>query len=200
MTTEPILELEEITKAYGETVALSKRLAGGAPGEIHGVLGDNGAGKTTLLKLLTGLLPVGSYTGTVKVQGKPVVIHGPGEAIKHGIGIVPRRPGIFTGLTIADNVVVGKEMHGLIINQAHVRDTAVKHHGDRRAEAGPGSQGKQPHGQPAAAAHDRPGAQPRHAGRGAGRARSLPQHGPRPEPALSCAAQPVRAEYCDACT
>jgi ABC-type sugar transport system ATPase subunit len=95
-------------------------------GEIHGLLGDNGAGKTTLLKLLTGLLPAGSYSGAIKVRGKPVVIHSPGEAIKHGIGIVPRRAGIFTGLTIADNVVVGKEMHGLIINQARVRDTAVK--------------------------------------------------------------------------
>ena len=118
MTIEPILELEEITKTYGETVALSNLSLAVLPGEIHGVLGDNGAGKTTVLKLLTGLLPVGSYTGTIKVQGKPVAITSPGDAIKHGIGIVPRRPGIFTGLTIADNVVVGKEMHGLIVNQA----------------------------------------------------------------------------------
>jgi ribose transport system ATP-binding protein len=126
MTTEMVLELEGITKAYGETVALSDLSLAVRKGEIHGVLGDNGAGKTTLLKLLTGLLPVGSYTGTIKVQGRPVTISSPGEAIKHGLGIVPRRPGIFTGLTIADNIVVGKEMHGLIINQERVRETAVK--------------------------------------------------------------------------
>ncbi len=105
MTTENILELEGITKAYGQTVALSNLSLGVRHGEIHAVLGDNGAGKTTLLKLLTGLLPVGSYTGTIKVEGQPVLIANPGDAIKHRIGIVPRRPGIFTGLTIADNVV-----------------------------------------------------------------------------------------------
>ncbi len=126
MTTEPVLELEHITKSYGETVALSDVSFSVRRGEIHAILGDNGAGKTTLLKLLTGLLPAGSYSGTVKAHGEPVVIRAPGDAIKHGIGIVPRRPGIFTGLTVADNVVVGKEMHGLIVNQARIRDAAVK--------------------------------------------------------------------------
>lgn len=127
MTPEPILELDGITKAYGETVALAALSLAVREGEIHGVLGDNGAGKTTLLKLLTGLLPIDSYSGAVKVQGQPTIIHSPSEAIKRGIGIVPRRPGIFTGMTIADNIVVGKEMHGLVINQAKVRDAAVKH-------------------------------------------------------------------------
>jgi ABC-type sugar transport system ATPase subunit len=127
MSTEAVLELDGITKAYGETLALSDVSLVVRPGEIHGVLGDNGAGKTTLLKLLTGLLPFGSYSGTVRVHGQPVIIHTPSEAIKHGIGIVPRRAGIFTGLTVADNIVVGKEMRGLIINQDRVRETAAKH-------------------------------------------------------------------------
>ncbi len=126
MTSEFVLELEGITKAYGEVVALSNVSLAVRPGEIFGVLGDNGAGKTTLLKLLTGLLPANSYTGTVRAKGAPVVLQNPTDSIKHGIGIVPRRAGIFTGLSVADNVVVGKEMHGLIINQQRVRDTAVK--------------------------------------------------------------------------
>ncbi len=128
MNTEPILELDGITKAYGETVALSDLSLTVRKGEIHGVLGDNGAGKTTLLKLLTGLLPLDSYQGTVKVQGAPVLIHSPSAAIKLGIGIVPRRPGIFSGMTIADNIVVGtKEMRGLVINQQKMREAAIKH-------------------------------------------------------------------------
>lgn len=126
MTTENVLELEGITKSYGANVALADVSLAVRPGEIHGVLGDNGAGKTTLLKLLTGLLPIGSYQGVIKVQGQPVLLANPGDAIKHGIGIVPRRPGIFTGMTIADNIVVGKELHGLIVNQARMRDTAAK--------------------------------------------------------------------------
>lgn len=127
MTTETVLQLDGITKAYGEAIALSDLSLAVLKGEIHGILGDNGAGKTTLLKLLTGLLPVDSYSGTVSVRGERVIIHAPGEAIKHGIGIVPRRAGIFNGLTIADNVVVGREVHGLIINQAKVREAAVKY-------------------------------------------------------------------------
>jgi ABC-type sugar transport system ATPase subunit len=126
MTTDSVLELVGITKAYGADVALSDLSLAVRRGEIHAVLGDNGAGKTTLLKLLTGLLKVGTYEGTVKVQGQPVVLTSPSDSIKHGLGIVPRRPGIFTGMTVADNVVVGKEMHGLVINQQKVRDTATK--------------------------------------------------------------------------
>jgi ABC-type sugar transport system ATPase subunit len=121
-----VLDLEHITKSYGASVALSDLSLAVRHGEIHCLLGDNGAGKTTLLKLLTGLLPVGSYSGTVKVNGEPALIDSPQQAIKHGIGIVPRRPGVFTGLTIADNIVVGKEMQGLIINQARMRDQATR--------------------------------------------------------------------------
>ncbi len=126
MSSENVLELQGITKAYKENVALNNLSFSVRRGEIHGLLGDNGAGKTTLLKLLTGLLPPDSYTGQVWAQGQPVLLTSPSEAIKHHIGIVPRRPGIFTGLTIADNVVLGKEMRGLIVNQAKMRDDAVK--------------------------------------------------------------------------
>lgn len=126
MSSEYVLELDGITKAYKETVALNGLSFSVRRGEIHGLLGDNGAGKTTILKLLTGLLPPDSYTGQVRTQGEPVLLTSPTEAIRHRIGIVPRRPGIFTGLTIADNVVLGKEMQGLIVNQAKMRDQAVK--------------------------------------------------------------------------
>jgi ABC-type sugar transport system ATPase subunit len=126
MSSENVLELEGITKSYKETVALNNLSFSVRRGEIHGLLGDNGAGKTTLLKLLTGLLPPDSYTGQVRVQGQPALLTSPSDAIRHRIGVVPRRPGIFTGLTIADNVVLGKEMRGLIVNQAKMRNQAVK--------------------------------------------------------------------------
>jgi ABC-type sugar transport system ATPase subunit len=126
MTSESVLELQGITKSYKETVALNDLSFGVRRGEIHGLLGDNGAGKTTILKLLTGLLPPDSYTGQVVAHGQPVLLTSPSEAIKHRIGIVPRRPGIFTGLTIADNIALGKETHGLIVNQAKIRDEAAK--------------------------------------------------------------------------
>lgn len=126
MTTENVLELEGITKAYKETVALNNLSFAVRRGEIHGLLGDNGAGKTTLLKLLTGMLPPDSYTGQVRAHGEPVLLTSPSEAIKHRIGIVPRRAGIFTGLTIADNIALGKETQGLLVNQAKMREQALR--------------------------------------------------------------------------
>jgi ABC-type sugar transport system ATPase subunit len=121
-----VLALEHITKSYGEVAALSDVSLAVRRGEIHAILGDNGAGKTTLLKLLAGLLTPDNLTGTIAVLDQPAVIRSPRDAIKLGIGVVPRRPGIFPGLTIADNIVVGKEMPGLIVNQARIRGEAVK--------------------------------------------------------------------------
>ncbi len=126
MSDRTVLELEHITKSYGEVAALSDVSLAVRGGEIHAILGDNGAGKTTLLKLLAGLLPPENLSGTISVLGQGAVIRSPRDAIKFGIGIVPRRPGIFPGLTIADNIVVGKEMQGLIVNQARIRKEAAR--------------------------------------------------------------------------
>jgi ABC-type sugar transport system ATPase subunit len=126
MDDNTVLALENVTKNYKETVALNSLSFSVRRGEIHGLLGDNGAGKTTILKLLTGLLPPDSYTGQVWAQGQRVLLTSPSEAIRSRIGIVPRRPGIFTGLTIADNVVLGTEMRGLIVNQAKMREQAMR--------------------------------------------------------------------------
>jgi len=129
MGSESVLELEHVTKRYGEIVALSDLSLSVRHGEIHGVLGDNGAGKTTLLKILSGMersRSAGGFDGTIRVIGESVDIDSPQQAIKYGIGIVPRRPGIFTGLSVADNVVVGKQMQGLIINQVRMREQALK--------------------------------------------------------------------------
>lgn len=126
MSDRTVLELEHITKSYGEVAALSDVSLAVRGGEIHAILGDNGAGKTTLLKLLAGLLPPENLSGTISVLGQGAVIRSPRDAIKLGIGIVPRRPGIFPGLSIADNIVVGKEMQGLIVNQARSRKEATR--------------------------------------------------------------------------
>ncbi len=126
MNDRTVLELEHITKSYGEVAALSDVSLAVRQGEIHAILGDNSAGKTTLLKLLAGLLPPENLSGTISVLGEGAVIRQPRDAIRHGIGVVPRRPGIFPGLTVADNIVVGKEMQGLIVNQARLRKEAAR--------------------------------------------------------------------------
>src|SRR5438105_7319196 len=55
-------------------------------GEVHGLLGENGAGKTTLMSILAGLYQPDA--GQLFVDGQPVTFHAPGDAIRHGIGMV----------------------------------------------------------------------------------------------------------------
>lgn len=107
MTTETILELSHITKTFGATAALSDVSFGVRPGEIYVVLGENGAGKTTLFKILAGLYPAGSYTGAITLAGRPLALRSPEDAARNGIGVVTRRLGVFSRLTVAENITVG---------------------------------------------------------------------------------------------
>jgi ABC-type sugar transport system ATPase subunit len=103
-----ILEIEHLTKPFRgvmglEDVALAVRV-----GEIHGLLGENGAGKTTLMKLLGGLYKVDSYQGEIRMAGKPAALRSPRDSLEQGIAVVPSRPAVFSGLSVAENIVLGR--------------------------------------------------------------------------------------------
>lgn len=76
-------------------------------GEVHALVGENGAGKSTLMNILYGLLRPDK--GTIAVSGKPVHFAGPGDAIANGIGMVHQHFMLIPPLTVAENVVLGKE-------------------------------------------------------------------------------------------
>jgi len=65
-----MLEVEDLSKTYGETVALDGAGLAFAPGTIHAILGENGSGKSTLVKLLSGVAP--PTRGTIRVDGDAV--------------------------------------------------------------------------------------------------------------------------------
>lgn len=67
---QPLLSVEQLSKSYGDSVALSHVSFDLKPNEILGLIGPNGAGKTTLLECISGLLPADS--GTLLWQGKPI--------------------------------------------------------------------------------------------------------------------------------
>jgi len=77
-------------------------------GEVHALLGENGAGKSTLMNVVYGL--VRADAGTVEFDGKPVQIHNPQDAIRLGIGMVHQHFMLIPVLTVAENIVLGREI------------------------------------------------------------------------------------------
>lgn len=69
------------------------------------LVGRNGAGKTTTLDSIMGILPV--HRGTVTFNGRPITRLGPHERARLGIGYAPEDCGIFTDLTVAENLAIG---------------------------------------------------------------------------------------------
>ena len=65
-----ILEMKEITKLYPGVKALDNVNLQVERGEIHALVGENGAGKSTLMNVLSGTIPFGEYTGTIKYDGQ----------------------------------------------------------------------------------------------------------------------------------
>ena len=81
-------------------------------GTIHALVGENGAGKSTLMKILYGVQPPDS--GTIEIDGEPVSLHSPADAISHGVGMVFQHFMLADNLTVLENVVLGAERrHGI---------------------------------------------------------------------------------------
>lgn len=99
------LELKEITKRFGNTVANQKVSLQIKRGEVHALVGENGAGKTTLMNIIYGLCQPDE--GEILYQGKPVIIQSPHDAISIGIGMVHQHFMLAPEMTIAENIAVG---------------------------------------------------------------------------------------------
>jgi general nucleoside transport system ATP-binding protein len=101
------LELRGITKRFGSLVANDRIDLRVAPGEIRGLLGENGAGKTTLMNVLYGLIQPDE--GEILIDGQPVTIHSPRDAINAKIGMVHQHFMLVPVFTVAENVALGVE-------------------------------------------------------------------------------------------
>jgi simple sugar transport system ATP-binding protein len=101
------LELQGITKRYGSLVANDGIDLTIEPGQIHGLLGENGAGKTTLMNVLYGLTQPDD--GKIVIDGQPVTLRSPKDAITAGIGMVHQHFMLVPVFTVAENVTLGAE-------------------------------------------------------------------------------------------
>jgi simple sugar transport system ATP-binding protein len=101
------LEMRGITKRFPAVLANDDITFDVRAGEIHALLGENGAGKTTLMNILYGL--VSPDAGELRIEGEPVTIRDPSDAIARGIGMVHQHFMLVPVLTVAENVVLGRE-------------------------------------------------------------------------------------------
>jgi ABC-2 type transport system ATP-binding protein len=115
--TVPILEVIDVRKRYGETIALDGVSFGVAEGEMFGLLGPNGAGKTTLLSIVSSLLQASS--GEVRILGKRLQPRDR-ELRKH-IGIVPQELALYGELTARENLRFFGSLYGLDAKTLHDR-------------------------------------------------------------------------------
>jgi len=90
-----MLEVRNLTKRYGDFVAVRDASFTAAQGQILGFLGPNGAGKTTTMRVLTGFLPATS--GTAKVAGFDVFTES--AEVRRRIGYLPENPPLYTEMT-----------------------------------------------------------------------------------------------------
>ena len=102
-----MLEIKGLHSAYGRAHILYDVALNAARGEVVVLLGRNGAGKSTTLKSLIGLLP--PLAGEIRFDGRRIDKLEPYQIARLGLGYVPEDRRIFTDLTVAENLEVGRQ-------------------------------------------------------------------------------------------
>ena len=108
MSEPPVLTAENVVKRYGHVYALRGANFSVRAGEVVALVGDNGAGKSTLVKVLSGTLRPDE--GQLSLDGRPIRLHGPLDAQRHGIETVYQDLALAADLDAAANLHLGREV------------------------------------------------------------------------------------------
>lgn len=103
----PFLSVRGISHAFAGIRALENVSLEIRPGEVHALMGENGAGKSTLMKIVAGLLLPDE--GELLIDGRPLRIRNPHDALKNGIAMIHQELMPFPDLTVAENIFIGQE-------------------------------------------------------------------------------------------
>jgi putative multiple sugar transport system ATP-binding protein len=110
MTDAPVLlEMRSITKTFPGVTALADVNLAVRAREIHAICGENGAGKSTLMKVLSGVHPHGTYTGSIFYQGEEVRFNDIRASERSGIVIIHQELALVPGMSITENIFLGNE-------------------------------------------------------------------------------------------
>jgi putative multiple sugar transport system ATP-binding protein len=114
---DTILEMRNITKTFTGVKALDDVSLKVGRDEIHALVGENGAGKSTLMKILSGVYPNESYTGSIHYEGSECRFRSIADSEKLGIVIIHQELALIPYLSIAENIFLGNEQaKGGVIN------------------------------------------------------------------------------------
>ena len=155
---DPILRMRDITKDFSGVRALDEVSLEVARGEVHAICGENGAGKSTLMKVLSGVYPHGTYSGTIELNGEEATFRDINSSEAAGIVIIHQELALNPLQSIAENIFLGNE-------RAQARRHQLgphRHRGERAAGQGragrePGDQDLRDRRRQAAAGRDRQG-------------------------------------------
>ena len=100
-----LLSVHDVKVAYGGIQAVKGVSLEVREGELVSLIGPNGAGKTTTMKAITGLLALGG--GHIQLAGKTIDGQGPWDLVQQGLAMVPEGRGVFTRMTIVENLQMG---------------------------------------------------------------------------------------------
>lgn len=100
-----LLEATDLVTGYGKKQVLHRISVRIEAGEIVAIIGHNGAGKTTLLRALFGLMP--AWSGQVRYEGARITGRRPALNVRGGISFVPQGHGVFTDLSVRENLDLG---------------------------------------------------------------------------------------------
>src|ERR1700720_1396959 len=122
----PLLQFERVNTFYGKSHILHDATLDVHEGEIVALLGRNGAGKSTLLKTVAGLVPLAS--GIIEYEGRDIARLPAPDIARAGIGYVPQGRGLFAGMTVRENLSLGRlarktdGSHGVVWSEEQILD------------------------------------------------------------------------------
>ena len=126
---EYVLEMTDVCKSFPGVKALDHAQLKLRPGKVHALMGENGAGKSTLMKCMFGIYKMDE--GQIKMDGQPVTIHDPMDALNKGIAMVHQELQPIPARTVGENIFLGryplKKLFGfipLVDHQKMYADTA----------------------------------------------------------------------------
>ena len=106
------LDVEQVCKKFGDTVALQEMSFSVAPGELFGFVGSNGAGKTTTMRIALGVLAADS--GQILLGGRPIDLD-----VRRHVGYMPEERGLYPKMRVGEQLHYLARLHGLGKSEAH---------------------------------------------------------------------------------